>query len=81
MPPAGTNLTNLWTELRPENVPPAVHSTGMAYDVESDAIILFGGISADDKLGETWSHESVPGPPWGPLPRTPRSSSEWLRPL
>lgn len=49
--------TNTWTELKP-TVSPSPRGKGfMAYDIESDQMIWFGGYGSDLKLlDETWSY-------------------------
>ncbi|MHA2064925.1 MAG: Kelch repeat-containing protein [Candidatus Thorarchaeota archaeon] len=54
--------TNTWTNMSPSIAPVLRVSTEMAYDVESDIIILFGGIVFDAFLGsylynDTWAYD------------------------
>ncbi|MFW9788901.1 MAG: Kelch repeat-containing protein [Candidatus Thorarchaeota archaeon] len=44
--------TNNWTQLFPINTPDSRRAHGMAYDIESDKIIMFGGRDAYDN--RTW---------------------------
>jgi N-acetylneuraminic acid mutarotase len=48
--------TNTWTNLHPLNSPPKKKAHGMAYDVESDRIILFGGHHGGYE-SETWIYD------------------------
>lgn len=49
--------TNNWTELEPVNHPSKRYYSDLAYDDESERIILFGGCAnqIDDVFNETWS--------------------------
>jgi fibronectin type 3 domain-containing protein len=49
--------TNTWTDLTPTSRPSARSSSGMAYDSESDVVVLFGGVDAAGVNGETWSYD------------------------
>ena len=52
--------TNSWTNMEPAIHPTVAHFTGcMAYDSESDRVILFGGynVNADLFLDDTWSYD------------------------
>ena len=49
--------TNTWTELAPEVAPSSRAGHTMAYDVESDRIILFGGYSGLSDLDDTWAYD------------------------
>jgi len=61
--------TVAWTQMHPATSPPSRAGHAMAYDSESDRIILFGGVGKDlAKLAGTWSYR-FPGPlpvsfPW-----------------
>ncbi|MHA2265936.1 MAG: Kelch repeat-containing protein, partial [Candidatus Thorarchaeota archaeon] len=46
--------TNNWTNMNPPTAPSPRDAYGMAYDSESDRIILFGGLGY---LGDTWSYD------------------------
>src|SRR5439155_6266736 len=59
--------TNSWTDRAPSVGPAASYSVGMAYDAQSDRLILFGGCCtslglplndtwADDFNADTWTH-------------------------
>jgi hypothetical protein len=49
---------NAWTEMAPAGQPGAGNFHVMAYDGESDRIILFGGADlADRALGDTWAYD------------------------
>jgi len=48
--------TNKWTEMSPVIVPSARTGAGMAYDSQSDRVILFGGFIGSDN-DETWSYD------------------------
>jgi N-acetylneuraminic acid mutarotase len=48
---------NAWTNLQSANTPSGLGDSGMAYDAESDKVILFGGINGENlnqALNETW---------------------------
>jgi N-acetylneuraminic acid mutarotase len=52
--------TDTWTNMEPENAPPPLAGARMVYDVESDRMILFGGIDATRGLAysnKTWSYD------------------------
>jgi len=57
--------TNTWSEMQPSNNPPARQYHSMAYDAESDRIILFGGGFWDGSMGidytkqydDTWAYD------------------------
>jgi len=49
--------TNTWTNLDPSTHPSARYAHMMAYDSESDRIILFGGRAADTWLADTWAYD------------------------
>jgi N-acetylneuraminic acid mutarotase len=54
--------TNNWTNLTTVQSPPALLYTTMAYDSESDRVIMFGGIYQDSMgnnipLNDTWSYD------------------------
>ncbi|MFW9767874.1 MAG: kelch repeat-containing protein [Candidatus Thorarchaeota archaeon] len=50
--------TNTWTNLHPPVMPPLRRYGAMAYDVESDRIILFGGVLATTgTTGDTWAFD------------------------
>lgn len=63
--------TNTWTLMNPSTKPPATNSQGMAYDAESDRVILWGGehnvmknVWAYDYNRDTWEkipYSSAPG--------------------
>jgi hypothetical protein len=49
--------TNTWTNLLSANTPPAIADSKMAYDAESDKVIMFGGIgngNINQAINETW---------------------------
>lgn len=50
---------NTWTNRNPAGILPARTLPSMAYDSESDRVILFGGLSDNPYgfLGDTWSYE------------------------
>ena len=50
--------SNTWTELKPATSPPARTGALMAYDLASGKVILFGGWSHDELLGDTWAYDS-----------------------
>ncbi|MBN1352672.1 hypothetical protein JXJ21_25010 [candidate division KSB1 bacterium] len=68
--------SNNWTELKPAQKPPGRFGHNMAYDAESDRIILFGGsISELQPIDDTWSYDfntntwTEMNPPASPPPR------------
>jgi N-acetylneuraminic acid mutarotase len=48
--------TDTWTQMSPPSSPTARYVPAMAYDVESDRIILFGGYDGS-RLGDTWTYD------------------------
>jgi len=52
--------TNLWKNMNPKPSPPARCGEGLAYDQESDRIIMFGGFGCkgvnDTVYGDTWAY-------------------------
>lgn len=65
--------TNTWTELHPEASPPPRLYHAMAWDVRSNRMVLFGGVSYPyaPLLGDTWSLD-LKRSTWTPL--TPTSA-------
>jgi N-acetylneuraminic acid mutarotase len=55
--------TNVWTEMSPSIAPPARFAHKMAYDSESDRVILFGGFNGinvydpSDYFGDSWAYD------------------------
>lgn len=49
--------SNTWTALTPATAPSARSDHALAYDVESDRIVLFGGATAGGSSNETWSYD------------------------
>ncbi|MHA1964964.1 MAG: Kelch repeat-containing protein, partial [Candidatus Thorarchaeota archaeon] len=50
--------TNVWTEMSPSIAPPARFAHKMAYDSESDRVILFGGaIDSLSFFSDTWAYD------------------------
>jgi len=49
--------TNTWTEMAPQQRPSARSGHAVAYDAESDRVILFGGTSGFSPLNETWAYD------------------------
>jgi N-acetylneuraminic acid mutarotase len=49
--------TNTWTEMDPATSPSPRSYFAMAYDDESDRVILFGGSDAVGPLGDTWAYD------------------------
>ncbi len=47
-------LLNNWVSLNPYNLPQARKYTPLAYDSENKKIILFGGLSGNQDLSDTW---------------------------
>jgi N-acetylneuraminic acid mutarotase len=48
--------SNTWTEMKPVTSPSARNFCGMAYDAESDRIIMFGGYSEDQDTS-AWAYD------------------------
>jgi len=46
-----------WERMHPEQSPAPRNYVAMAYDVESDRVILFGGAPASGALGDTWAYD------------------------
>jgi len=68
--------TNTWTEMTPVASPPPRYSHNLAYDSESDRVILFGGFKAfSTPSDETWAYDfdsnvwTRMDPPLAPSPR------------
>ena len=57
--------TNRWADTIPRSRPPERRQHAMAYDAESDRIVLFGGLVANTPNDETWwyHHPHLPGAP------------------
>lgn len=49
--------TNTWVDMAPGAHPPMLHAFAMAYDSESDRVILFGGRSWEPFHGGTWAYD------------------------
>jgi N-acetylneuraminic acid mutarotase/fibronectin type 3 domain-containing protein len=49
--------TNAWTNMNPAGKPSARSRHAMAYDVESDRIVLFGGAAGASVLEDTWAYD------------------------
>ena len=61
-PTAGTwafdTVTNAWIELKPSGMEPPDRQEGAtAFDPGTGRVILFGGVSADAALGDTWAYD------------------------
>lgn len=53
-----TVVTSTWTNLNPTTGPSARQTTALAYDTESDRIVLFGGFTEDFMSSdETWAYD------------------------
>ncbi len=48
---------NIWTKLQTTGSPTARFNAGMVYDGDSRKVILFGGFSASDRIGDTWTYD------------------------
>jgi hypothetical protein len=46
-----------WQEMSPAAAPSARQAHAMAYDAQSDQIILFGGLGPSGPLGDTWAYD------------------------
>lgn len=49
--------TNTWTNMNPTSKPSGIAEHAMAYDSQSDKIILFGGRNTLPSLGDTWAYD------------------------
>lgn len=50
--------SNTWTEMRPSFAPSPRYRLGMAYDGESDRVVLFGGyLTPESQSNETWAYD------------------------
>ncbi|MFX0075813.1 MAG: Kelch repeat-containing protein [Candidatus Hermodarchaeota archaeon] len=49
--------SNTWQKMSPVLAPPARFSHSMAYDNESDRVILFGGYSGSSFFSDTWAYD------------------------
>lgn len=68
-----------WQLMRPSKSPSARHYPGMAYDANSDLVILFGGALPQGRLsGETWTYD-VDADTWTEMrpPDSPSPRSSW----
>ena len=51
-------VANTWEERSPAISPPARHGHTMAYDAQSDRVVLFGGDTGSAWLGDTWAYDA-----------------------
>ena len=65
--------TNTWEQRFPAESPPGRHGHAMAYDSDSDRVVMFGGDSGQNWLEDTWTYDtdanrwmevSTNEPPW-----------------
>ena len=49
--------TNIWTNMTPASNPPARSYHAMAYDSQSDRVILFGGSGMGGSRDDTWAYD------------------------
>ena len=49
---------NTWEERSPATSPPGRHGHTMAYDAQSDRVVLFGGDTGSAWLGDTWAYDA-----------------------
>jgi N-acetylneuraminic acid mutarotase len=49
--------TNMWTNITPAINPPVRETHTMAYDMESDRIIMFGGYNSSLFFNDTWAYD------------------------
>jgi N-acetylneuraminic acid mutarotase len=53
--------SNTWSRMAPESTPPSMGIHAMAYDIQNDKIMVFGGevdrLYSDHILGETWIYD------------------------
>jgi hypothetical protein len=53
--------TNAWTKMNPKTQPPGVYAHAMAYDSESDRVILWGGVFFTGNWnGDNWGDYTAP---------------------
>ena len=62
-----------WTQMRPAKPPASRYNHAMAYDAQSDRVVLFGGDTGTELSGETWSYD-VDSDTWA-LMRSPVAPS------
>jgi len=59
--------TDTWTEMSPETSPPARGYAAMAYDPESDRLLMFGGSGVDEEMDATvWAYD-LEADTWTPI--------------
>jgi hypothetical protein len=51
-------VANTWEERSPAASPPGRHGHTMAYDAQSDRVVLFGGDTGSAWLGDTWAYDA-----------------------
>lgn len=68
--------TNTWTNMMPDLAPGARVLHDMAYDEESDRILLFGGQDASSGRGDTWAYDLNLNT-WINMMPDPRPPSRW----
>ncbi len=58
---------NQWSDLNPSPTPPGRNFPGIAYDSQSDRVVVFGGCAGFESncVDETWSfdYNALPRPP------------------
>jgi hypothetical protein len=60
--------TDVWTQLLPAGMPPAVRGYHSAiYDPNHQRMVVFGGFNAGGYLNDTWALSMVGPPAWTPL--------------
>jgi hypothetical protein len=53
--------TNAWTRMNPKTQPPGLYAQAMAYDTESDRVLLYGGvIFTGNWNGDNWGDANIP---------------------
>ena len=49
--------TDTWTQMNPVAGPPAMGELALAYDVRSDRVVEFGGVTSTGPLDKTWTYD------------------------
>ena len=64
-----------WTNMLPTLSPSPRYNTAMAYDSESDRLILFGGFAIEGVAGDTWAYDLAANTWTNMAPRGPNPSA------
>jgi len=72
--------SNAWTDVTPTVGPPPVAFHALAYDTDSDRVILFGGVptAVSPPMGETWAFDVNTNTWENRNPLGPEPSARWL---